>query len=129
MALRRNTVLGTMPDAIAYVASRPGDTGPLLAVMKAIGSQIDIVNFEVAPSFQRVMGMLRTGGTVTIRLVTLRRSHPKDALCLRFAIPSNFRDYEVLYFGGVKPDGSAAIHGVRSRDIKNEKRMSIPLEE
>jgi hypothetical protein len=118
-----------MADAIAHVATLPGDTRPLLTIMGAIGSKVDIVNFEIAAGLKRVTAMLRTGGTVTIRMISVSRPRATEGLCLQFRIPSNFRDYEILYFGALRPDGGVAIHAIRSRDLKNEKRLTIPLDE
>jgi len=117
-----------MPDAINYVAARPGDREPLLAVMKAVESQIHIVNFEVTPNLKRFTGMLRTGGTVTIRLVPIGRPHGRGPLCMQITIPPNVRDFEVIYFGGLKPDGTAAVHVVRPRDVRSQKSLAVPLE-
>ena len=129
MALRRNTIIGNLADAITYVGTLQGDTGPILAVMKAIGSDdLDVVNFEVTPNMRRVTAMLRRGGMIAVRLVSVRRPHPNDRLSLQITVPANYRDYEVLYFGGLKPDGVAAVHKMRPQDVRSTARLIIPLE-
>ena len=130
MALRRNTVVGTMADAINYVAARASDPKslPLLAVMRAVGAQVDILNFEVTPSLNRFLGMLRTGGTVAIRLAAVTRLKGQGPLCMQITVPHNVGDFEVIYFGGLKPDGTVAVHAVRPRDVKKLKSLSVPLE-
>ena len=131
MALRSYTRVGSMADAIAYAATLSGkNSKAMLAVMREIGSKLDIVNFDVAPGLGRVNATLKTGGAVTIRLTAVRPSHPTAVPRLRVTIPENFSDYEILYFGGLKPDGGAAVHALRSRDTKGtQKRLAISLDE
>lgn len=118
-----------MAHAIAYVAARSNDGGSLLAVLKALESELDIVSFDVSSKLQRMTATFQNGKQASIRtIVPHRTAHGRGPLCLRIQIPAEYRDFETLYFGAVDATGRVFIHKVKSKEMRSPIRLTVACE-
>lgn len=125
MASKPAQLSGSLSHVIDRVAGLPNGRA-LAEVLKLVRKDADSGKVRVSNDLHRATLEVSDGGLIAVRVTEARQPYANGPWHFRFKSPSDAKQFQAIYFGGLNQQGVAVVRKLTATDIGPKRTITLP---